>query len=442
MGIMLDTKSFYKACNPSSSLIMSDPQDRKYYTDFSSVRGGQIIKKIERTIENKGDEPTCQLFTGHIGCGKSTELRKLEDNLLKKGYHVVYIQAKYDLDMADVDITDILLMIARQVSESLQQSYEISMRPGRFSQLLEEIGQFLSLEVSGEISIDAVLAKIKLSTKASPGVRSQLRQFLEPRTSSILDLLNNQILKETQLVLKKLGKQGLVVIVDELDRVDNRICENSNRTQPEYLFVDRGEQLSRLNCHVVYTIPLVLLYSEPNMLTQRFGGMLPKILPMIPVRSRQGTEHQEGLNLLRQMLIKRAFPHEALTDEQRLDFIPEIFDSKETLDRLCYSSGGHARNILAMLQSCLQEEDPPISRASLETVIRDYRDALLAAITPEQLPLLRQVKQQQSVSGAKEQQTLLGTLLVYEYHDEQDGRWYDINPVLLESEKIRNILAE
>jgi hypothetical protein len=170
--------------------------------------------------------------------------------------------------------------------------------------------------------------------------------------------------------------------------------------------------------------------------------MLPKILPMIPVRSRQGTEHQEGLNLLRQMLIKRAFPHEALTDEQRLDFIPEIFDSKETLDRLCYSSGGHARNILAMLQSCLQEEDPPISRASLETVIRDYRDALLAAITPEQLPLLRQVKQQQSVSGAKEQQTLLGTLLVYEYHDEQDGRWYNINPVLLESEKIRNILAE
>jgi nucleoside-triphosphatase THEP1 len=438
-----DIRRFYQACNPANALDMSNPMDAQYYMDFSSVRGGQIIRQMEKNIWNEQDKATCQLFTGHIGCGKSTELHKLEDNLKKKDYHVVYFEAKHDLDMSDVDITDILLAIARQVSESLEKSYEFKIRPGRFNQLLEGIGKFLSVEFTAgaEIDIPTILGKIKLTTKATPGVRSQLRQYLEPQTPNVLALLNEQILGEANKFLKDRGKQGLVVIVDDLDRVDNRQKDNSNRTQPEYLFVDRGEQLSKINCHVIYTIPLVLLYSEPQALSQKFGGHIAKILPMVPVTTREGKDHAEGLSLLRQMLMKRAVPNEALTEEQRLDFIPEVFDSPETLERLCRVSGGHSRNILAMLQSCLNEEDPPLSRKSLEKVIRDYRDSLLTAITPEDETLLRQVKQQQDVRGAKEQQTLLRTLLVYEYHDET-GKWYEINPILLESEKFRDKLAQ
>ncbi len=38
------------------------------------------------------------------------------------------------------------------------------------------------------------------------------------------------------------------MIVDNLDRVDSR-AKTRERTQPEYLFVDRGEQLRKLSCH-------------------------------------------------------------------------------------------------------------------------------------------------------------------------------------------------
>jgi thymidylate kinase len=59
-------------------------------------------------------------FTGHIGCGKSTELQRLKAELEEQGFRLVYFESSQVMDMADVDITDILLAIARQVSESLE----------------------------------------------------------------------------------------------------------------------------------------------------------------------------------------------------------------------------------------------------------------------------------------------------------------------------------
>ncbi len=37
--------------------------------------------RLRRTITNQIEESSCQLFTGHIGCGKSTELFRLKDEL-------------------------------------------------------------------------------------------------------------------------------------------------------------------------------------------------------------------------------------------------------------------------------------------------------------------------------------------------------------------------
>ena len=117
----LDLRKFFQATNPSKTLTVEDEQDRLYYIDFSSIRGGQIIEEIRDNIAFfSPDEPTCQLFTGHIGCGKSTELRRLEAELKQNGFHVVYFESSEDLEMGDVDVGDILLAIARRVSESLE----------------------------------------------------------------------------------------------------------------------------------------------------------------------------------------------------------------------------------------------------------------------------------------------------------------------------------
>ncbi len=123
IAMTLDLRKFFQATNPSKTLAVENEEDRKYYIDFSSVRGGKTIEELGRTITRLSpDEPTCQLFTGHIGCGKSTELLRLKNELQQQGFHVVYFESSQDLVMADIDVTDVLLAIARKVSESLKQA--------------------------------------------------------------------------------------------------------------------------------------------------------------------------------------------------------------------------------------------------------------------------------------------------------------------------------
>jgi hypothetical protein len=49
--------------------------------------------------------------------------------------------------------------------------------------------------------------------------------------------------------------------MDNLDRIDSA-RRSQDRLQSEYIFVDRGEQLKQLDCHLVYTIPLELMFSN------------------------------------------------------------------------------------------------------------------------------------------------------------------------------------
>ncbi len=426
----LDLTRFFQACNPSKTLVVSKAEDRQYYIDFAKVRGGKIIQELERTITRLSPEqPTCQLFTGHIGCGKSTELLRLKSELEQQNLHVVYFESSQSLDMADVDVTDILLAIAREVSQSLE-AIKINLKPGYFQNLFTDIVDLLQtpIDVTG-VELSAGIAKITTKTKDSPKLRSQLRQYLEPRTNGILESINQELLKPAREKLKQQGKQGLVVIIDNLDRVDNSL-KPSGYYQPEYLFVERGEQLNQLQCHVVYTIPLVLIFSNAlGRLTNRFG-VDPKVLPMVPVQLRDGSESQKGMTLLQQMVMARAYPGVSWEVSQNL--ITQVFDSPATLERLCRVSGGHLRNLLMLLFRCLQREDPPISRDCLESVIKQRRNELTLAITSDEWELLREVRKDKSFRGHEKYELLLRSMFVFEYRDE-DGSWFDINPILIDS---------
>ncbi|MGJ5628127.1 P-loop NTPase fold protein [Nostoc sp. CALU 1950] len=431
----LDLVRFFQACNPSKTLVMSKPEDRQYYIDFSKVRGAKIIEELGRTITRLSPEqPTCQLFAGHIGSGKSTELLRLKAELEQQGFHVVHFESSQSLDMADIDVTDILLAVAREVSQSLE-AIKINLKPGYFKNLFTEISEFLQtqLDIGVEAELSVGIAKITDKTKDSPKLRGQLRQYLEPRTNGILESINKELLRPAREKLKQQGKKGLVVIIDNLDRVDNS-QKPSGHYQPEYLFVERGEQLNQLNCHVVYTIPLVLIFSNAlGRLTNRFG-VDPKVLPMVPVELQNGSQFSQGIVLLQQMVMARAFP--GVSWEQSRNLITEVFDSPDTLERLCRVSGGHLRNLLMLLFRCLQQEDPPLSQECINRVIKQRRNELTLAITPDEWELLREVAQEKNLRGHERYELLLRSMFVFEYRNE-DGSWFDINPILAEVKEFR-----
>lgn len=464
----VDLREFFRATNPSRTLAADNEEDRKFYIDFSSVRGGQIIEELNQNITFfSPDEPTCELFTGHIGCGKSTELRRLAAELEEAGFHVVYFESSQDLEMGDVDVGDILLAIARRVSESVEELDNIELEePRGLKSLLRGAARLLQTEIdlsaeatvpgigqiaastdgsfSAEVGVPGLgqvaasdsdgvsvvalgIGRITAKAKNSPESRSKLREYLEPRTSSLIDVINKELIEPAKEKLKQHGKEGLVAIVDNLDRVESR-QKPWGRSQPEYLFVDRGEQLCQLNCHVVYTMPLSLLFSNDlSRLTSRFG-VDPKVLPMVPVETRDGSECAEGMVLMRQMALARAFPND--TAEARLARIPEIFDRPETLDRLCRTSGGHVREFLRLLNDWIKKDRQfPLSAEGLEKVIKARRNQMTLAVSDDEWELLRQVKQRKQVTGDEGYEVLIRSMFVYEYRD-SEGSWFDVNPIL------------
>ncbi|MDJ0729186.1 MAG: AAA family ATPase [Crocosphaera sp.] len=381
---------------------------------------------MARTINRLSpNEPTFQLFTGHIGNGKTTELLRLKTLLEKKEFHVVYFEATEDIDIGDVDISDILLSIARHVVESLKE-LDITFQPSFFQQLFGQIQQSVPrLNLTG-IDFSIGLVTITTQLKGSFNERDKLRAILEPRTPNLIESINQDIIEPAIAQLRTQGKNGLVVIIDNLDRIDNTLKPN-NKIQPEYLFVDRGEQLRRLKCHVIYSIPLILTFANQlQALESRFGKNV-KVLPMVQVRTRDGKPFEQGIDLLQQMVLARAFPD--IEQQKRLDCITEIFDKPETLKKLCLISGGHIRNLLVLLFSCLQQEDTPISIQCLNDVIRRQRDMLKRAITSNEWKLLEEVKNSKLVRGEDKYTTLLSSLFVFEYEDQQ-SQWFDVNPLL------------
>jgi hypothetical protein len=331
--------------------------------------------------------------------------------------------------MADVEISDILLSVAHNLTAHLEKRGMVA--PTTYLQsLCQNLAEALRtpMEISS-LSVSAGIASITASAKQSPDLRSQLRQYLEPRTRSLINALNEELLTPANQWLQEQGKNRLVVIMDNLDRIDST-SRAQGRLQSEYLFVDRGEQLKQLDCHMVYTIPLELMFSNDLVrLANRFGSN-PMVLPMVPLQDRQGKANPQGLALLQQMVLSRAFPD--LNVNQRLDQVGEVFDQLSTLDRLCYISGGHMRNLIRLLDGCLRKQDPPFQRSVLEAVIRNERDSLMGLISDQEWQLLLRAVSRQDVQGNEDYNILVRSLFLYEYRD-AEGRWFGINPLLAET---------
>lgn len=427
----LNVEKIFQACNPSKMLMVEHESDRQYYSDLSSVRGGDVVKQFRRTITLSLHRPTCQFFTGYGGCGKTTELMRLRAELQQQGIHVVYICMSDIADLEDIQITDLLLIIANQVMQSLE-SLQISIQPTYLKSLLEEISALPNYpQSSGNSSFAQQLGQLLTFMKDDPKLRQQLRQHLEKQVKNIWRSLNEELLPYAIEQLKQQAKKGLVIIIDDLDRLGYQNILGQSPTgcvppQAEQLFRHYGDQLL-LNCHVIYTVPLSLILSPETTLKSSFKEALA-LLPLVPVKLQSGEEFAQGVNLLKQVVLARAFPQSP--PETRLGMIPQLFDDPNTLEQLCAFSGGHLRYLLRLLWGCLQITDPPISPQILAQAIAGERKNLMATITEEEWQLLQTIPLLMHL--ATDRFDLLKRMLVFPYHHERES-WLLLNPLLSQS---------
>ncbi|MBP0010817.1 P-loop NTPase fold protein [Roseofilum sp. Belize Diploria] len=455
-SVPFDFIRFLKASRPSDTIDVSKPEERKLYIDFTQVRGDTVITELfEHITEVYPDEPTCNLFTGHIGCGKSTELLKLRAELEEAGFYTIYFASSEDLELADVDIGDVLLAIARRISQGLE---ELQLPPAqglrglltRTTDLLQTEFNLTEVEVgipksetlpqvgvkanSEGFSLGVGIGKITAKAKGDTQLRQKLNQFLGPQKNELIQAINKELIQPAIELLKQQNKQGLVIIVDNLDRID-ATRKSWDRPQQEYLFIDQAEFLQKFQCHMVYTMPLALRFcDEYGRLMARYPDS-PKLLPMVRLKDKNRQDCPQGMEKMRQMVLARAFPD--LSEEERLNKVTEIFEDSSTLNYVCRTSGGHVRELLQLLTEWISKDRKKgkLTRESLEFVIRQRRSNMMLQIDDAEWELLRQVQQTQQVSGDENHDKLIHSRLVFEY--QEDGvSWFDINPILQGAEQL------
>ena len=171
---------------------------------------------------------------------EKSELLRLKAEMEAAGFHVVYFESSEDLEMTDVDIADVLLAIARRISQSLDQIV-LEKPPSKLNNLLVGSWKVLNSDVTsvkgdisgvGKVGVSVESEKLSLSldiaetttkTKSDNNLREKLNQYLGAQKTQLLEAINQELIEPAIIKLKEQGKKGLMVIVDNLDRIDNRV---------------------------------------------------------------------------------------------------------------------------------------------------------------------------------------------------------------------------
>lgn len=412
----------YNAFDPFEPLPADSPQ----YVDCRDVRGNADIwqdlgKKLLRS-----DRSICQLYAGHRGGGKSTELMQLRAKLEERGFYVVYFAAdEDDIDPEDTQYTDILLACTRHLLRELRDSSDAEPITTWLSDRWNDLKDLALMEIKLEdlkVNIEqqiTLFGKLSASVRAVPSQRQKIRERLDPHTVTLLAALNQFI----QGALEKLpgGKKHLVVMADNLDRIVP-VPRSDHRTNHDEIFLDRAGQLQGLDCHVIYTIPISLAYSSrASDLRDMYGDVT--ILPMVMVRTRAGDAYLPGREKLKDMLQKRIEQH---AHDRKL--VPDIFEEL-AMERLLEMSGGHMRNLMLLVQSSIDYLDTlPITATAMEQSIAKAREQM--RLTPEESEweLLREVASSRRVPNDDKYRRLLFNRCILQYYDSE--AWYDVHPLL------------
>ncbi|MDY6786439.1 MAG: AAA family ATPase, partial [Cyanobacteriota bacterium] len=421
-------RQIYNRLDPFQPLPAGDPA----YVNCNEVRGdSDILVEIGSEII-LSDRMTCQLYAGHRGAGKSTELLRLQADLDQKGCFVVYFAAdEEDIEPEDTQYTDILLACTRQILDALKDNANPEPLLSWLKSRWQELKDFALTEVSLDgMSIEsqiAQFAKITANLRAEPGQRQKIRERVNPHTLTLISALN-QFIKEAKQNLPS-GYSQLVVIADNLDRIVP-IIQEDGRTNHDQIFVERSEQLKKLDCHLVYTVPISLVYSGRATDLRDIYGSDAQVLPMVMVQTPDNRPCQAGMDKMKEVLA-----HRIGRVDPNLSLEGDIFADVESLNALCLMSGGHVRNLLLLAKEAMEYSSGfPIPKRALQRSISKARNTYRNAVYANEWELLAKVYEAKVIENDERYRNLLFNrcILEYGYINNEGERecWYDIHPLI------------
>ena len=441
-------KDAYRVCDV---VPLQDEQLKRYYVDLSESRKTSAIAKISMILKDQeSTDFRTILFTGHRGCGKSTELKQIQRQW-EDEYQVIYIDAMLETDINDAEYTDIYLIAIKWVEFELRKhglkfdaellsSFEEWFKEVT-NETVESVERAISME--GEVTLNTetsflgivppflaklvlkLLAQVKASHQGKKVVRQTLLKDVS-RLKSYTNLLLDDGLKKWQ---KKFPKcKGFLLVFDNLDRCPVNIAN--------HLFFDYAAQLKELHCTIVYTVPISVVYSPKNV-NNAFANY--HIIPMINIYDYdpQNPSQKEpefslkGLNAVISLI------------EKRID-VDAIFESRQGLLELAKYSGGHVRQMMQLVRVAIEN-----ARARRLTKVADedityainYEQFNFERVIPdEHYPVLVKVYLGKNAPRNEIGQLMLSNISILEYNGLH--RWNYLNPVVIRSRVFKRALED
>jgi hypothetical protein len=401
------------------------------YVDLDDVRGHSGTVGVLKQKILLANGPSCQVLSGHRGCGKSTELWQLRQSLEKPGpdgkkYFVVQVQAEKELDTNDIDFPEILIAIIRQIAAQFRDPLGITLAPRYFKDRWQRLKQLALTEVDFDgVDLEVGMAKLSTTLRGSPEARRRVREALEPDTGNWMTAAND-VIGEAILKLPKEQFSGLVVIVDDLDKMITRMDEKAGCLTTEKLFIHRAAQLTGFLCHVIYTLPIELAYSHHNAsIKLRYSGHLP-VVPMTKIETPppECKAHAPGIKKFREMISTRLSSVGATEDD--------LFQSGKVRDDLIKLTGGQPTELMSFIRESIATSGLPITsqgvkRCRFETM-RTYRRQLRA----DHWPLIQETRRTGQIirtdDNEKPFRELLDSRALLLYRNDEE--WYGVNPCI------------
>jgi hypothetical protein len=359
-----DIGAAVRVTNPTASLVL--PADARLVVDFADVRGRRYIEQVKREILQLGSARSMRFVSGHRGCGKSTDMALLAEELLRVSQGVtadgikprfpVPFVLRFDAEplidsVSDVELEDLLVGLWREVAELNKKSaFEI------LAKLWKD--ELVSVLTTGLTKLPtAVLDGLQRLTGVlrAPGEEKQrLRLALASVTQTLIDGLNSAF--ET---LRTDPTSAVVVLIDNLEKLSLR-----RREVVEHLYLERLGTLKQLDAHLVIAAPtFLLLDAKASVLTLTYGART-EFVPMVKVResaARGAGDYQPGIDKVVEMLTRR------------LDFDALFDGGRSAAEQIARWSGGVLRDALFLAhQAVLTVDVPKVTDAGLERTFDDF----------------------------------------------------------------------
>ena len=399
------------------------------YVDLEAVRGNTGFVETLATPILLGNEPTCQLLTGHMGSGKSTELQQLKARLRASESVplVIICDVSKELNPADLDYPDLLIMILRGLAIELE-PMGISLQTGFFQKRAEWFKRNLLQEADlNGLKLKVGMAELTGILQHSPETKRKLRAFIDPETDSWIEAANDLIGKAKLELRKKGVYQDLVILVDGLDKMSRDDHAKGGCSIGEHLYIERKKELFSLMCHVVYTIPLYLAYSSSaHKITSLYGVTDIPVVPVTKVRERPpaGGPYEPGVEQFREV-VRRRLDNIGATEK-------DIFESG-AMDRLIELSGGQLRELIIMTRDAAVTR-LPINDEAIERVANNPRRVYARWLERKHWAIIQEVRKTGRIARTDENASaadqLLDSRAILHYRNATE--WFGDNPLLPE----------